>query len=566
MTKTKRTTYLLLIILFVVSFLVFIYPGMPESPASAATRLLLLVAVFGLTWSTLLGRYQVSLPRFIGKSDTQIDLEYAMPKSIRAHYDDFIENNLELISQRQEVDNVYYYLYESSRQIFLLQNCIHTPDHDIRNEVNLSNKFLGMPFEEGYSRIFEIDPGDENELQEIYVKGSMPKSIVLTPVRYEDQIVGVLAADSSSYNAFKNDFIPFLEANSSIISAGLQYLEAIYQLDKKSSFLKKLANFNTLMSVVETPEALYENLAAVSREFFSYDKLTIAILPRNNPVEGKFIFVDGYAEDFETDSTFQLGEGIWSYIIVNREKILSNNYEKHLPIDHRFRPHDLEGKLFESVLGVPLIVGNQVVGALTIETFKSLNFTKKELEVLMLIGLNFASAFHRLDMYSSMKRIETVDALTGTLNHRAFMERFFEEVYRAKRYEYEVSYLQVDIDHFKHMQDMHGHLFADYVISAAAGMVRESIRRVDILARTDQSTFAVILIKCGRESAEGTALRIRERLEESDFSFQSIHERLKVRVLCSCYPTDAAECTGLIENAQPVPEGKSNMQRKELEV
>lgn len=543
--------------LFLISVLVFIFPGMPSGPAEIITKLILLFAIFGLSYSTIAGRYKISLPAFIGKSDTQIDLEYAMPKSIRAHYDDFIENNLELISQKKEVDNVYYYLYESSKQLFSLQNCIHTEENDFVNEVTLSNKYLGNTFDEGYPRIFEMDDRDANELKEIYSSGPLPRSLIVTPVRYEDQIVGVLAADSSMYNAFENDFIPFMESNSGIISAGLQYLEAIYQLDKKSTFLKKLANFNTVLSVVNTPEELYENLAKISREFFSYDKLSIAVLPKENPTEGKFVFVDGYTDDFKNGTNFTMGEGIWSYVIVSKEKILSNDYEKNMPIDHRYHPHDLENKLFETVMAVPLVVGNQTIGAMSIESFKSLNFTKKELEVLMLIGLNFASAFHRLDLYSSMKRIETVDVLTGALNHRAFMERFFEEVYRAKRYEYELSYLQVEIQHFRHIQDMHGHVFADYVISTVAEMIRESVRRVDIIARLDENNFAVILIKCEKGAADKTAKRIKEKVEEADFNFQKIVEKLKVKIFLSNYPKDAEECDGLIKGMEEISDNNN---------
>jgi diguanylate cyclase (GGDEF)-like protein len=100
------------------------------------------------------------------------------------------------------------------------------------------------------------------------------------------------------------------------------------------------------------------------------------------------------------------------------------------------------------------------------------------------------------------------DGLTGLKNRRFFDERIVEEYRRAQRYADPVSLIMLDLDHFKQVNDRHGHPVGDLVLREAARLLRSSIRDPDICARYGGEEFAVILPKTHLAGALVVAERI----------------------------------------------------------
>ena len=100
------------------------------------------------------------------------------------------------------------------------------------------------------------------------------------------------------------------------------------------------------------------------------------------------------------------------------------------------------------------------------------------------------------------------DGLTGLKNRRLFDERLEEEFQRAHRYNDPVSLIMIDLDHFKQVNDRHGHPMGDQVLREAAGCIRASVRDPDICARYGGEEFAVILPKTHVAGAMAVAERI----------------------------------------------------------
>lgn len=85
------------------------------------------------------------------------------------------------------------------------------------------------------------------------------------------------------------------------------------------------------------------------------------------------------------------------------------------------------------------------------------------------------------------------DALTGLTNRRGIDERIADELARAERYDHPLSLLLLDLDDFKHVNDRDGHAAGDDALRAAAQVIRESLRSIDIPARYGGEEFLVIL-------------------------------------------------------------------------
>lgn len=105
------------------------------------------------------------------------------------------------------------------------------------------------------------------------------------------------------------------------------------------------------------------------------------------------------------------------------------------------------------------------------------------------------------------------DALTGLANRRAFELALAREIDRVARSGEPALLLALDIDHFKRVNDQHGHNAGDQVIKAVASALVDSVRPMDLVARVGGEEFAIILPNCASAFGETVAERVRRRVE-----------------------------------------------------
>ncbi len=133
-----------------------------------------------------------------------------------------------------------------------------------------------------------------------------------------------------------------------------------------------------------------------------------------------------------------------------------------------------------------------------------------------LSGGNIEHAYHE-EIY----RLTTVDGLTQIFNKRYFMETLEREISRAQRYQRSLSLIMFDLDHFKSVNDTYGHLAGDYVLKHLASVIKNRIRREDVIARYGGEEFAIILPEIDHENALVFAEKIRRLVERTQFNFEN---------------------------------------------
>ncbi|MCV2884656.1 GGDEF domain-containing protein [Aestuariibacter sp. AA17] len=112
-----------------------------------------------------------------------------------------------------------------------------------------------------------------------------------------------------------------------------------------------------------------------------------------------------------------------------------------------------------------------------------------------------------------LEHISRVDGLTGLYNRRYWEEQFEREYKRLKRSGQEASVLMLDIDHFKKVNDTHGHPAGDYIIQTLAKIIQTAIRETDIAGRYGGEEFALLLPYTNGENARIVGERIRKLAE-----------------------------------------------------
>lgn len=144
----------------------------------------------------------------------------------------------------------------------------------------------------------------------------------------------------------------------------------------------------------------------------------------------------------------------------------------------------------------------------------------------------------------------TRDWLTGCFNKRYLLERLPSEISFAKRKSKSLSLAMIDLDHFKKINDTHGHPAGDYVLKVVAKMMQSTLRSHDLLARYGGEEFALLMRETGTDGVLGTAERIRQRVEGTRLRYEGreIHTTVSIGV-ASLHDEDRESAEGLLELA-----------------
>jgi diguanylate cyclase (GGDEF)-like protein len=110
---------------------------------------------------------------------------------------------------------------------------------------------------------------------------------------------------------------------------------------------------------------------------------------------------------------------------------------------------------------------------------------------------------------AELERLATHDPLTGLANHRLFHQRLGEEVAMARRYERPLCVAILDLDHFKQINDLHGHLVGDQALALVAERLAGAVREGELLARVGGEEFGWILPEADEDGAQAAAERAR---------------------------------------------------------
>lgn len=155
----------------------------------------------------------------------------------------------------------------------------------------------------------------------------------------------------------------------------------------------------------------------------------------------------------------------------------------------------------------------------------------------------------RIDLYIKMQRLSIYDSLTGIYNRRYFTERYMEEFARAEKFNLHLSFLMVDIDHFKKINDIYGHLIGDVILKEIAKILKENIREIDFVARFGGEEFSIILPETDKAGAIMVGERIRSKMAAQRFRAFDEVLNASVSVGIASYPQNTLYSDVLIEIA-----------------
>jgi two-component system, cell cycle response regulator len=237
------------------------------------------------------------------------------------------------------------------------------------------------------------------------------------------------------------------------------------------------------------------------------------------------------------------------------EKLLTGNYAACL-LDYQLGPRDGLQLIREAVATgcrTPIVF-------LTAETSAKIDFAAMDAGALdylvkgeitpRILERSLRYAVKLAESFEALRRLAIRDELTGLLNRRELDRILEEEQDRALRFGHPLAFLMVDVDHFKQVNDAHGHPAGDSVLREVARRLTASVRNVDRVGRFGGEEFGILLVQTDRLSALDTAHRIRSAVErEAILATQSLAVNVTISVGAAVLAEDGRSAKELVAAA-----------------
>ncbi|MBM3508446.1 MAG: sensor domain-containing diguanylate cyclase [Alphaproteobacteria bacterium] len=259
-----------------------------------------------------------------------------------------------------------------------------------------------------------------------------------------------------------------------------------------------------IVSFKELVEAILEDY----REAFELDVVTLALIDADFDLRRSLMDADSPASGYP------------ALMLFDDDSVLRRLFgDTPRPVLEPFS-RERHGELFPpglpepaSVALLPLLRWGTLVGVLNLGSVRPDRFVPgMATQFIEWLAAVASVCMENVANNERLKHIGLTDALTGVHNRRYFDQRLREEVDRALRKGQPLSCLLIDCDHFKRINDSHGHLIGDAVLREVAERVKDQLRLSDAMARYGGEEFGVLLAQTGTATALAVAGRIREAI------------------------------------------------------
>jgi diguanylate cyclase (GGDEF)-like protein len=326
-------------------------------------------------------------------------------------------------------------------------------------------------------------------------------SAVFVPLAHDGEIRRVAILISQTPREFTPGEIADAEALTAVAAVGYARLESerrrIARAAQDSALVRAARALNMSLELQEVLRTLaHEAAAAVGAD------LTGVYL--GNAADGG-VATAGYGVPDEWHGlTIAPGEGAAGKVLATGETYATNDYQRDVTL-----PGSPIMSRFKTAVAVPMAWNGELKGALSVGWTSMHRIMEEDRRTLEAIADLATVACHNAETYHQVQQAARTDALTGLLNHGAMQVRVREEIARARRDGTPLSFVIIDLDDFKRVNDIRGHQAGDELLRRVAGVLQSELRPYDQVARYGGDEFVLLLP--GSDEADATAVAERVR-------------------------------------------------------
>jgi diguanylate cyclase (GGDEF)-like protein len=320
---------------------------------------------------------------------------------------------------------------------------------------------------------------------------------------------------------------------------------------------KALTSSLNLDSVLQT---IMDKMA----EYFRPDTWSLLMVDEAKDELYFAIAVGDAAEALKT-VRLKMGEGIAGWVARHGESLLVPDVRT----DPRFakRIDEMTKWQTRSIICVPLKSKQRVLGVIQLINCSVETFVEKEMFFLHALCDYAAIAIDNARAVEKIQELTITDDCTGLYNARHLYKTLEAEVYRSARFGYEFSIIFIDLDHFKQVNDTHGHLVGSRLLAEVGYSIKSHLRLIDYAFRYGGDEFVILLPQTNKDAALVVAKRIRDVFRTAILLKE---DGLSLGILASIglasYPDDAKSAHEIIRQADEMMYMVKNSTRDNIAV
>lgn len=275
----------------------------------------------------------------------------------------------------------------------------------------------------------------------------------------------------------------------------------------------KLLDLNNTIYTALNLEQLGDLLVAKISAIFQAKKVSLMLLDK----EKNELFIWAASEMFEglKQVKVEYGQMFAGWVAKQGKPLLVKNVDSEFPQFSKVKIGRYHSKSF---IIAPIKSGDKIFGVINITERKNTDvFDEDDLQIIPFINPLIALQMEKIQLSEKIESLSIVDSLTGLFNHRYFQECLSSEIERVQRYRRHCSLIILDIDNFGAYNEDYGYAMGDRVLVQMANIIKDNLRKVDIIARYAGEQIAVLLPDTGRKEAMMVAEKLRDKVESAVF-------------------------------------------------
>ncbi|UFS70056.1 sensor domain-containing diguanylate cyclase [Geomonas sp. RF6] len=333
------------------------------------------------------------------------------------------------------------------------------------------------------------------------------------PLQQGEELFGFLAL-------FDRKLLPAdllqIELITSRVGSRLMQIKKEMEQIQVGGLCRKLSTLTNTLLVANSKEELYQITLGIAADLLGATQGSIMLMDKGGD-SLNIVFTKGMSLNVAKCLTLKVGKGIAGSVAKSGTPLLVNDVETDDRVGMANRPRFKS----KSLLCIPLKLKDKIIGVLNLSDKKNLSpFTESDLQLLTsFAGLASLIIERYLLMEESCRfeQLSVTDPLTGLYNRRFLQSRLEEELNRSLRQNLNLTVVFIDLDFFKAYNDICGHLEGDQALVKTAGIIKRTLRDMDIVARFGGEEFCAVLPATSKMESIVVAERIRAEVEREKF-------------------------------------------------
>jgi diguanylate cyclase (GGDEF)-like protein len=367
------------------------------------------------------------------------------------------------------------------------------------------------------------------------------------PLVIRDDCIGMLALESVSMDRFTPHHAQLASAFADQVAIALENARAYTEIARHVEELQTLHRIGLAISSGLDMHQVLRTLAEQCRLVVGIDSFYVALYDSETSIIRFPLYYDRAELRTVPPRDIRTDPGVTGYIIQHHQTLylpdtLDIDPALQAEITHAGEPY------MRSYIGVPLVLRDQVVGVISMQNIRPAAYTAEQIRLLETLAVQAAISIENTRLYeqaqqelTSRRQVERSlreanarlqaqlvenlalqaqlreqairDAVTGLFNRRYLEETLERELSRAARDGVPISAVMMDIDHFKNLNDAHGHKAGDLMLRAIGDLLRNQTRQADVACRYGGEEFVIVLPGVTLEVACRRAEQLRSNVE-----------------------------------------------------